>query len=296
MWLHDFIGMARQAWHWTNNNYQRGNNDTLVERGATDTAPIRLLEVKAAACEGAVCLLRMTQHESVPHWSLVLPFASPCYRQGVVNVIAFHTFWLRLSVLLTDASLGPKRLGSEVLFTTAKWCHQLHSPHYGRASLWSLSIYYSHHLKISQVSQVMALWQLDAWLITVITSLPLMLRCLKWLCFVAGKAVCQQDSLLKPQLSRAAVAVPAGFHSRWVVVHQDWCAYAGFQGTGTVESETVSQNPRMTIYDVPSYMFVKKDHEKIPKAANQMPIGHFLVEDWPRFVDLKGKQETPSNK
>lgn len=125
---------------------------------------------------------------------------------------------------------------------------QLHSPQYGRASFRSLSIYYSHHLKISQVSQVMALWQLDAWLITVITSLPLMLRCLKWLCFVAGKAVCQQDSLLKPQLSRAAVAVPAGFHSRWVVVHQDWCAYAGFQGTGTVESETVSQNPRMTIY------------------------------------------------
>ena len=25
MWLHDFICMARQEWHWTNNNYQRGN-------------------------------------------------------------------------------------------------------------------------------------------------------------------------------------------------------------------------------------------------------------------------------
>ena len=145
-----YICIGRTTWYSTNNKYWTSLPDTLVERGATDTAPIRLLEEKTAACEGAVCLLRMTQHESVPHWSLVLPFASPCWTaRGCQCHRVCKTFWLRLSVLLTDASLGPKRLGSEVLFTTAKWCQQLHLPKYGRTLLWSLSIYYSHHLKVS---------------------------------------------------------------------------------------------------------------------------------------------------
>ena len=123
----------------------------------------------------------------------------------------------------------------------------------------------------------MALWQLDAWLIAVITSLPLMLRCLKWLCFVAGKAVCQQDSLLKPQLSRAAVAVPAGFHLRWVVVHQDWCAYAGFQGTGTVESETVTvEAPYDDISDVPSCSS-KRITKTYQKLLIRCPLGIFWL-------------------